>query len=251
MDVICRYVNNTKEEPMPSTPSSGYMTRRRFLKTASGAAFVFLAGDLFTHSAAADIFSLPPLPYPEEALEPVISAKTLNIHHGRHHKGYLDNLNKLVVGKNFAEMALEKIVLTTAGKPDQLPFFNNAAQALNHAFYWKCLKPNGGGNPPDALRRKMESAFGSVDACKKALAEAAISQFGSGWAWMVSDGNALRIVKTSNAETPMTLGMRPILTIDVWEHAYYLDYQNRRADYVHAVVEKRINWDFALHNLKI
>ncbi|PIU49134.1 MAG: superoxide dismutase [Desulfobacterales bacterium CG07_land_8_20_14_0_80_52_14] len=227
------------------------MTRRYFLKTASGAACMILMGDLFHHVSAADVFTLPPLPYPEDALEPVISAKTMSIHYGRHYQGYLSNLNRLVVGKNYAEMALEKIVLTTAGKPGEQLFFNNAAQAWNHAFYWKSLKPDGGGDPPDTLKQKIEKSFGSVETCKKQLAEAAISQFGSGWAWLVSDGNALKVVKTANAETPLTEGLKPLLTIDVWEHAYYLDYQNRRAEYVQAVIEKRINWNFALENLKI
>ncbi len=227
------------------------VTRRKFLMTASSAAGMVLFGGLIPRVfAAAPVFSLPPLPYPEDALEPVISAKTLSIHHGRHHQGYINNLNQLVVGTKYAEMALEKIVVTTVGKPGKGPYYNNAAQAWNHAFYWNSLKPEGGGEPPELLRHQMESAFGSAEACRKELAQAAISQFGSGWAWLVSDAGTLKVIKTGNADTPLSKGLKPLLTIDVWEHAYYLDYQNRRADYVHAVIEKRINWDFAEANLK-
>ncbi len=244
----------TKGGPMsmPVTqqpPERFRIERRRFLKAASGFACMFLSGNLFHNAFAADPFPLPPLPYPEDALEPVISAQTLRIHYGRHHQGYLNKLNRLVIGKPYAEMALDKIILTTAGKPDLRLYFNNAAQAWNHDFYWKSLSPEGGGAPPEMLKRKMEKAFGSVDTCKKELARAAISQFGSGWAWLVFDGDTLRAVTTSNADTPLTRGLRPLVTIDVWEHAYYLDYQNRRADYVEAVLEKRINWDFAMKNL--
>jgi Fe-Mn family superoxide dismutase len=193
---------------------------------------------------------LPPLPYAENALEPVISAKTIGFHYGKHHKGYVDNLNKLIAGTELANLPLEKIVTQTAGKADKTAIFNNAAQAWNHAFYWRSLKPKGGGEPPALLKQKLESAFGSVDACKKELATAAMAQFGSGWVWLVLDGDKLKVVKTGNAEVPMTAGLKPLLTIDVWEHAYYLDYQNRRADYVNAVLEKLINWDFAAENLQ-
>ncbi|MGD1049160.1 MAG: superoxide dismutase [Candidatus Krumholzibacteriaceae bacterium] len=191
----------------------------------------------------------PPLPYAANALEPVISANTISFHYGKHHKAYIDNLNKLIDGTDLAGMPLEKIIMATAGKSDKVAIFNNAAQAWNHAFYWNSLKPNGGGEPPAALKQKIDSSFGSVDACKKELAAAATGQFGSGWAWLVLDGGKLKVVKTSNADNPMTQGMKPLLTIDVWEHAYYLDYQNRRADYVGAVIEKLINWQFAADNL--
>jgi Fe-Mn family superoxide dismutase len=192
---------------------------------------------------------LPPLPYTDNALSPVISGHTIGFHYSRHHKGYVDNLNKLIAGTEFADLPLTAIVTATAGKADKSAIFNNAAQDWNHTFYWRSLKPNGGGEPPAVLMRKIEASFGKLDACKKELAAAATTQFGSGWAWLVLDGDQLKVVKTGNAELPLTTGMKPLLTIDVWEHAYYLDYQNRRADYVNAVLDKLINWDFAAENL--
>jgi Fe-Mn family superoxide dismutase len=200
-------------------------------------------------TAAAAPLTLPPLPYAENALEPVISAKTLNFHHGRHHRGYVETANKLIAGTELADLPLERIVIETAGNADRASIFNNAAQAWNHSFYWRCLKPGGGGEPPAALKRKMEAAFGSVDACKKELTNNAVAQFGSGWAWLVLEGSRLRVVRTANADTPITRGLRPLLTIDIWEHAYYLDYQNKRADHVNAVIDKLTNWDFAAENL--
>ena len=192
---------------------------------------------------------LPPLPYAENALSPVISANTISFHYGKHHKGYVDNLNKLVAGTEFTDMPLEKIITATAGKADKTAIFNNAAQTWNHTFYWRSLRPKGGGEPPAVLKQKIESSFGALEACKKELATAATTQFGSGWAWLVLDGDKFKVVKTGNADLPLTKGVKPLLTIDVWEHAYYLDYQNRRADYVNAVLDKLINWDFAAKNL--
>ena len=193
---------------------------------------------------------LPPLPYADDALAPVISAHTITFHYGKHHKGYVETLNKLVAGTEFANLPLEKIIADTAGKADKTAIFNNAAQAWNHTFYWHSLRPKGGGEPPAVLKPKIEAAFGTVDACKKELSTAALAQFGSGWVWLVLDSDKLKVVKTGNADSPLTKGLKPLLTIDVWEHAYYLDYQNRRADYVNAVLEKLINWDFAADNLK-
>jgi Fe-Mn family superoxide dismutase len=201
-----------------------------------------------TAPGAAASHALPPLPYAENAFEPIISAKTINFHYGKHHNSYIDNLNKLIAGTEYADLTLEKIITSTAGQPEKTAIFNNAAQSWNHTFYWKSMRPKGGGEPPSALKQKIEASFGSLDACKKELASAAISQFGSGWAWLVLDNGMLKVVKTANADIPMTLGFTPILTIDVWEHAYYLDYQNRRADYVNAVLDKLINWEFALQN---
>jgi len=192
---------------------------------------------------------LPPLPYAENALDPVISANTLGFHYGKHHKGYVDTLNKLVAGTELAGRSLEQLINETAGKADKSAIFNSAAQTWNHTFYWRSLRAKGGGEPPLALKQKIESAFGNLDACKKELATASTSQFGSGWAWLVLEGDKLKVVKTGNAETPLTKGAKPLLTIDVWEHAYYLDYQNRRADYVNAVLDKLINWEFAAGNL--
>ena len=192
---------------------------------------------------------LPPLPYADSALNPVISANTIDFHYRKHHKGYVDDLNKLVAGTEFADLPLEKIITETAGKPDKTAIFNDAAQTWNHTFYWRSLRPKGGGEPPVVLKQEIEASFVTLDACKKELANAATSQFGSGWAWLVLDAGKLKVVKTGNADLPLTRGMKPLLTIDVWEHAYYLDYQNRRADYVNLVLEKLINWGFAMENL--
>jgi superoxide dismutase, Fe-Mn family len=197
---------------------------------------------------AASTIVLPPLPYAENALEPVITAKTLSFHYGKHHKGYVDTLNKLITGTDYSELQLEEIIKGTAGRPERTAIFNNAAQAWNHSFYWNSMKPNGGGEPPAALKQKIDASFGSFDACKKELASAAVSQFGSGWVWLVLENGKLKVVKTANADNPLLTGLTPLLTIDVWEHAYYLDYQNRRADYFGAVLDKLINWEFALKN---
>jgi len=196
------------------------------------------------------IFSLPGLPYAETALEPVISARTISFHYSKHHKGYVDNLNKLTAGTDYSRSSLEEIIKDTAGKPEQTPIFNNAAQTWNHTFFWNSLSPKGGGEPPADLKNQIATAFGDVETCKKELANAAVTQFGSGWAWLVLDGVELKVMKTSNAATPLTMGLKPLLTIDVWEHAYYLDYQNRRPDYVNAVLDKLINWEFARQNLR-
>jgi Fe-Mn family superoxide dismutase len=193
-------------------------------------------------------FSLPPLPYADDALAPVISAQTISFHYGKHHKTYVDNLNKLIAGTDLEGQSLEKIVLASAGKADRAGIFNNAAQVWNHTFYWNSLSPKGGGAPKGKLAEKVE-ALGGLDKVKTDLANAAVGRFGSGWAWLVADGDAVKIVTTSNAEVPLTQGQTPLLTIDVWEHAYYLDYQNRRADHVKAVIDKLLNWDFAAENL--
>ena len=192
---------------------------------------------------------LPPLPYAQNALDPIISANTIGFHYDKHHKGYVDTLNKLIAGSELADLSLEKLIAATAGKADKVAIFNNAAQTWNHTFYWRSLRAKGGGEPPAALKQRIEASFGNVDACKKELATAAATEFGSGWAWLVLEADKLKVVKTDNAETPLTTGMKTLLAIDVWEHAYYLDYQNRRADYVNAVLDKLINWGFAADNL--
>jgi Fe-Mn family superoxide dismutase len=229
--------------------SSIALSRRSFL-VASTASLAWLAlGGRSIMAQETAPFDLPPLPYAENALEPVISARTIGFHYGKHHRGYVDNLNKLVAGTEYAGRSLEKIIIHTAGNAEKAAIFNNAAQIWNHTFYWKSMTPKGGGEPPGALKRKMEASFGSVEACKKELAGAAVSQFGSGWAWLALDGDKLKVVKTANADLPLSMGMKPVLTVDVWEHAYYLDYQNRRADHVAAVLDKLINWEFALQNV--
>jgi Fe-Mn family superoxide dismutase len=193
--------------------------------------------------------ALPPLPFDQGALAPVISANTLSFHYGKHHKTYVDTLNKLVAGSDFADMPLEDIIRATARQSDYAAIFNNAAQAWNHTFYWKSLRAKGGGDPPAVLKSLMQSSFGGVDQCKKELSKAAVAEFGSGWTWLVQDGGKLKIVTTPDAKTPLTDGPKPLLTIDVWEHAYYLDYQNRRVDYVNALIDKLANWEFAGENL--
>jgi Fe-Mn family superoxide dismutase len=193
-------------------------------------------------------FLLPPLPYAEDGLEPVISSSTIRFHYGKHHKGYVDTLNKLVAGTELADLSLEKIIIASAGQQDRAAIFNNAAQIWNHTFYWQSMRAKGGGKPPAALKSKIEASFDSVEACKKELTSAALSRFGSGWAWLISEGDTLKVVNTANADNPLTSGVTPLLVIDVWEHAYYLDFQNRRADYVEAVLDKLINWEFAMQN---
>ena len=175
---------------------------------------------------------LPPLPYAIDALAPHISKETLEYHHGKHHKTYVDNLNKLIPGTEFENLSLEDIVRKSTGG-----VFNNAAQIWNHSFYWKSLAPNAKA-PEGKLLERLKADFGGVDECKKALLDAAKGQFGSGWAWLVLDGEKLKVVKTGNADNPLLRGAKPLLVIDVWEHAYYLDYQNRRPDYVQAVMDK-------------
>jgi Fe-Mn family superoxide dismutase len=192
--------------------------------------------------------TLPKLPYAENALEPVISAKTISFHYGKHHKAYVDNCNKLVQGTPLEKMSLEQIIVTTSGKADQSAIFNNAAQAWNHTFYWNSLRPASAAKIPDTLKVLIDKSFGSVDTFKSVFAQAAVSQFGSGWAWLVKDGDKLKVIKTANAENPLPSGLIPLLTIDVWEHAYYLDYQNKRADYVKTLIDKMLNWDFAVKN---
>jgi Fe-Mn family superoxide dismutase len=179
----------------------------------------------------------------------VISANTIGFHYGRHHKGYVDNLNRLIAGTALADASLEEVIKSTAGKPDALAVFNNAAQVWNHTFYWNSMRPRGGGRPDGALAVMIEKSFGSYDEMRKQLVAAAVGQFGSGWAWLATQGEGLNVVKTPNADTPLTMQMTPLVAIDVWEHAYYLDYQNRRADYVNALLDKLINWDFAQENL--
>ncbi|HSS70682.1 MAG TPA: superoxide dismutase [Casimicrobiaceae bacterium] len=194
-------------------------------------------------------FTLPRLPYAEDALAPVISAQTLSFHHGKHHKTYVDTLNKLLADTEFEDESLEAIIARTAGQADRTAIFNNAAQAWNHTFYWNSLTPKPG-KPDGALADKISAAFGSYEGFKKELATAATGLFGSGWTWLVVEGGALKVVRTRNAEVPFTKGQIPLLTIDVWEHAYYLDYQNRRADYAKAVIDKLLCWEFALENLE-
>ena len=195
------------------------------------------------------MFTLPPLPYADNALEPVISANTISFHYGKHHKAYVDNLNKLVKGTDLESATLESVIDATAGKADKAPLFNNAAQIWNHTFYWHSMRHGGGGKPSGKLAQMIDAAFGNYDEFRKQFSATTVSQFGSGCGWLVVDGGALKVVKTGNAEVPFTKGQKPLLTIDVWEHAYYLDHQNKRAAYVDAVIDRLLNWDFAAANL--
>ena len=195
-------------------------------------------------------FELPALPYVKNALEPHMSANTFDFHHGKHHNTYVVNLNKLLEGSPLGGKSLEDIITATAGDASKAGMFNNAAQVWNHTFFWNSMSPNGGGAPTGDLAAKIDEAFGSLDGFKEKFKEAGATQFGSGWAWLVvGDGGKLEIVKTPNAENPMTQGKTPLLTCDVWEHAYYLDYQNRRPDFLAAFLDNLVNWDFAAENL--
>jgi Fe-Mn family superoxide dismutase len=195
-------------------------------------------------------FKLSPLPYPKDALEPYMSAKTLEFHHGKHHKSYVDTLNELVAENSLEDQSLEELIASTYHDDGKSAVFNNAAQVWNHDFFWKCMKPQGGGQPNGALRRAIAHDFGTFDSFTAAFAEAASSQFGSGWAWLVLDAGRLKVVKTPNAVDPIAGGQTALLTCDVWEHAYYLDYQNRRADFVEAFLDNLANWEFAAENLE-
>jgi Fe-Mn family superoxide dismutase len=198
----------------------------------------------------APAFTLPALPYAQDALEPYISAKTMSFHYGKHHQAYVDALNKLVAGTPMATQPLEKIITENMGKADKAAIFNNAAQAWNHDFFWKSMKPAGGGQPTGRMLDLIVKSFGNFDKFKETFTAAAVAQFGSGWVWLVQDGESLNIIKTANADTPVAHGQRAILTCDVWEHAYYLDYQNRRKDFVQAFLDHLVNWEFAASQLK-
>jgi Fe-Mn family superoxide dismutase len=203
--------------------------------------------------AAGETYELPPLPYDKSALKPLISAKTLEIHHGKHHAKYVDTLNSMVKGTDLENQPLEKIMKVSYYKKNQA-LFNNAAQAWNHSFYWKCMKQKGGGIPSGKLAQAIETSFGSFAVFRKQFVEAANTAFGSGWAWLISDtkGN-LSVVKTIGADNPLVTspGSVPILTCDVWEHAYYLDYQNMRPTYVDTFLDKLVNWDYVAENLEL
>jgi len=192
---------------------------------------------------------LPALPYSLDALEPHISARTLEFHHGKHHAAYVTNLNNLVAGSELADHSLEDTILAVAGDASKAGVFNNAAQVWNHTFYWQGMKPGGGGAPSGELAAKIDADFGSFDAFKEQFKAAGATQFGSGWAWLVLDNGTLKITKTGNADLPLAHGQKALLTMDVWEHAYYLDYQNRRPDYMTTFLDKLVNWDFVAANL--
>ena len=190
------------------------------------------------------MIEFPDLPYAKDALAPVISARTLEFHHGKHHKKYVETANQIIAGTELENEPLETIVKKAAADPAKTVLFNNAAQVWNHNFYWQCLKHVGGGAPTGAVASKIKEVWGSPEKFFEELKNAGVSQFGSGYAWLVLEGGRLKVTKTANADNPLVHGQKPLLAIDVWEHAYYLDYQNLRADYLSAVIDKLINWDF-------
>lgn len=194
-------------------------------------------------------FELPALPYAQDALEPHISANTLSFHYGKHHQAYVTNLNNLVKDTPLASQSLEEVIMASAKDASKGGIFNNAAQVWNHTFYWNSMKPNGGGKPTGAIAAKIDSDLGGYDEFVKEFKNAGATQFGSGWAWLVLDAGKLKITKTPNADLPMAHGQTALLTMDVWEHAYYLDFQNRRPDYISTFLDHLVNWDFVNANL--
>jgi superoxide dismutase, Fe-Mn family len=194
-------------------------------------------------------FELPPLPYPKNALEPHTSAQTLDFHHGKHHQAYVTNLNNLVKGTPMENQSLEEIIRATANDQSKAGIFNNAAQVWNHTFFWNCMKPGGGGNPSGDIAQAIDRDLGGLQKFKDDFKARAVGQFGSGWAWLVASGGKLSITSTPNAVDPLAQGQTALLTCDVWEHAYYLDFQNRRPDFVQAFLDHLISWDFVAQNL--
>ena len=227
------------------------MTRRRLIGTALAAgSLASICGTRRALAQASGPFSLPALPYPEDALAPVISSTTIGFHYGKHHRAYVDNLNKAVEGTDLVHKSLEEVVKATAADPARIAVFNNAAQDWNHIFYWNSMRPNGGGAPTGTIADHIKDSFGDYAKFREEFATAAVTQFGSGWAWLVQDQDRkLKVVKTANADTPMARGLTCLLTCDVWEHAYYLDYQNRRPDFIQIFLDKLVNWDFVAENL--
>lgn len=220
---------------------------------AAGAASGFIAPSLTNITKAKEAFmafTLPDLPYAKNALEPHMSAKTFDFHHGKHHAAYVNKLNELVKGTDMEGLSLEEIILKVKDDSSKGAVFNNAAQHWNHSFFWNCMKPTGGGKPTGELAAKIEQSFGSFEAFVEEFKNAGATQFGSGWAWLVEDGGKLKVTKTGNADLPLAHGQKALLTCDVWEHAYYIDYQNRRPDFIATFLEKLANWDFAAENLK-
>jgi Fe-Mn family superoxide dismutase len=195
-------------------------------------------------------FQLPPLPWAENALEPVISANTISFHYSKHHAAYVKKLNELVAGTRFESMPLERVIAETAGHPDSQKLFNQAAQAWNHTFFWNCLKAKGGGKPSGDLARRIDAELGGYDKFRETFVKAAVECFGSGWAWLSERNGKLEVIAMPNAGTPIANGGTPILTLDVWEHAYYLDYKNERPKFVAAVVDQLLNWDYAAECLE-
>lgn len=195
-------------------------------------------------------FELPELPYAKDALAPHMSAETMELHHDKHHATYVNKANELIQGSGLEDRPLEEVVRECFKNPELGGLFNQAAQHWNHAFYWTSMSPNGGGNIPGNLEARIRDDFGSVDAFKEAFIQAGVTQFGSGWAWLVADNGKLKVTKTPNAENPLVHGQTPLMVCDVWEHAYYVDYRNRRPDFLKAWIDHLVNWEFAAKNLE-
>ena len=196
------------------------------------------------------IFELPKLDYAKNALAPVMSEETLDLHHGKHHQTYITNLNNFIKDSDMSNMSLEEIIIKSSKDKSKTAIFNNASQHWNHLLFWKCMKPSGGGEMPPKLKDRVGNDFGSVDEFKKQFIQAGTTQFGSGWCWLSVDNGKLVVSKTSNAENTLIYNMKPILGCDLWEHSYYVDYKNRRPEYLENFFEKLINWDFVESNLK-
>lgn len=227
------------------------MKRREFLGwsvSAVGLALLNMAGLGCQEKASEQRLELPDLPYGRRALEPYLSKRTLEVHYEKHHQGYVNRTNRLIHGTAYQGLPLEKII-QKAARENQRQIFNNAAQVYNHTFYWKSMAPKGGGAPAGLIRNRIEADFGSLEGFRRVFFETAGSLFGSGWLWLVCDQAVLKIVATSNADTPLARGKNPLLALDLWEHAYYLDYQNRREDYIKAYYDHLVNWRFAEANL--
>jgi superoxide dismutase, Fe-Mn family len=242
-----------------------FLTKRTFIKACIAATSIFILGEntmasnaTLKNAAGATgnsianqpkaPFTLPDLPYASTALEPYMTSNTFSFHHGKHHQAYVTNLNNLVKDTPLAANSLEEIILATASDPSKAAIFNNAAQVWNHTFFWHSMKPNGGGAPVGTLLAKINADFGSVEKFQEEFKAAGIAQFGSGWAWLVLEDGKLKVTRTANGDLPMAHGQIALLTADVWEHAYYLDYQNRRPDYLTTFLEKLVNWEFAAQN---
>lgn len=240
------------------------MSKRNLIKKAGLFSVMALSAGIFSRSAHAKkkfifsnlnkakndmTFELPQLPYAKDALAPFISEETFNFHYGKHHQAYVTNLNKLIEGSDLVGKSLEEVITATANDSSKVGIFNNAAQVWNHTFYWNSMKPNGGGKPTGEVLSKIEADFGSYENFVTEFKTAGATQFGSGWAWLVLEDNKLKITKTANAQTPLTTNAKPLMTMDVWEHAYYLDYQNARPTYIDNFLEKLVNWDFVAKNM--
>lgn len=200
------------------------------------------------HEDNMDVFTLPELPFAKDALAPHMSAETFDFHHGKHHNAYVGKANELIQGTGLENLSLEEIVKEAKAK-NMGPLFNNVGQHYNHSFFWQCMTPNGGGAPTGALAEKIDASFGSFNVFKDEFVNGGMGQFGSGWVWLVDNNGTLEIAKTANAESPLTEGKTPLLVCDVWEHAYYLDFQNRRPDFLKSFLDNLVNWDFVASNL--